>query len=127
MQDRVTYEFAIIRVVPKVEREEFVNVGVILFSKPKKYLGIKFQIDESRLKSFSNGLDLDLVSNYLNGWKLVCQGGKQAGKIGEMELPSRFRWLVASRSTIIQSSETHSGLCHEPEKVLEHLFEKYVL
>ncbi|MFT6961019.1 MAG: hypothetical protein ACJAWV_000721 [Flammeovirgaceae bacterium] len=127
MQDRVTYEFAIIRVVPKVEREEFMNVGVILFSKPKKYLGIKFQLDENRLKAFSSGLDLELVNSYLNGWELVCQGGRKAGRIGEMELPYRFRWLVASRSTIIQSSKTHAGLCHEPEKVLESLFEKYVL
>jgi hypothetical protein len=107
MQDKVTYEYAVIRLVPKVEREEFLNIGVIIFSKRKKYLGIKFEINGKRIAAFS------------------CE--PNGGAIGKFELSSRFRWLTASRSTIIQSSKTHPGLCHEPEKVLDELFERYVL
>jgi hypothetical protein len=127
MQDKVTYEYAVIRLVPKVEREEFLNIGVILYSKRKKYLGIKYQIDEKRIRSFSEEVDIDMVSQYLAAWELVCKGGKEGGKIGELDLPTRFRWLVANRSTIIQSSKTHPGLCDKPEEVLEDLFKRYVL
>lgn len=127
MQDRETYEYAVIRLVPKVEREEFLNVGVILFSKRKKFLGIKYKVDEERIKAFSEEVDVEMIKSYLEAWKAVCQGAPEGGKIGTFELASRFRWLVASRSTIIQSSKTHPGLCNDPEKVLEQLFERYVL
>jgi hypothetical protein len=127
MQNKETYEFAVIRLVPKVEREEFLNIGVILFSKRKKYLGMKYQIDEERIHAFSKEVDIDMIREYLKGWELICQGEPEGGSIGKLEMASRFRWLVASRSTIIQSSETHPGLCHDPEKVLEDLFQLYVL
>jgi len=127
MQNRVTYEFAVIRLVPKVEREEFMNIGVILFSKPKKYLAMKYAINESRLKAFSSKIDFDLLKGALNAWQLICEGSPNGGTIGKYELAERFRWLVACRSTIIQSSKTHPGLCVDPEKVLENLFELYVL
>ena len=127
MQDRVTYEFAVIRLVPQVEREEFMNIGVILFSKRKKYLGIKYKIDVKRINSFSDHVDTDRISKYLEAWELICEGKPKGGAIGKLELSLRFRWLVASRSTIIQSSKTHPGLCHDPEKVLEDLFNRYVL
>ncbi len=127
MQDIVTYEFAIIRVVPKVEREEFLNVGVILFSKRKKYLGMKYKIDKKRLEAFSSEIDIEDLNQYLKAWELICEGGPNGGDIGKFELASRFRWLTASRSTIIQSSKTHPGLCHDPQKVLEDLFKRYVL
>ena len=126
-QNRVTYEFAVIRLVPKVEREEFLNVGVILFSKRKRYLGIKFQIDEAKAKAFSRDVDVDMVNDYLEAWKAICEGRKNSGHIGTFDIASRFRWLVAARSTIIQSSKTHPGLCTDPEKVLEKLFKRYVL
>ena len=127
MPDRVTYEYAVIRLVPKVEREEFLNIGVILFSKPKNYLGIKYKLDEDRIKSFSEEVDLNMIRSYLKAWELICSGDPEAGIIGELELPERFRWLVAPKSTIIQTSETHPGLCHDPVEVLEDLFERYVL
>jgi len=125
--DLVTYEFAVIRLVPKVEREEFLNIGVILFSKPKKYLGIKYKIDEKRITSFSDKVDVHLVSEYLQAWQSICIGDPKGGSIGKLERSERFRWLVASRSTIIQSSKTHPGLCLRPEKVLEDIFNRYVL
>lgn len=127
MQDRVTYEYAVIRLVPKVEREEFLNIGVILFSKRKRYLGIKYKIDEKRIQSFSEEVEVAMIHQYLEAWELVCQGGTKGGKIGMLELSTRFRWLTAPRSTIIQSSRIHPGLCRNPEKVLSNLFERYVL
>lgn len=127
MQDRVTFEYAIIRLVPKVEREEFFNVGVILFSKRKKYLGIKYHINSNKLKAFAPEIELQLLNDYLNAWKLICEGNIAGGKIGEFEISDRFRWLAACRSTIIQSSKTHPGLCENPEKELQDIFDKYVL
>lgn len=127
MPDKVTFEYAIIRLVPRVEREEFFNVGVILFSKRKKYLGVKFNVNENKLKAFSCELDLDAINNYLKSWELISKGEVSAGKIGQFEISDRFRWLAASRSTIIQSSKTHSGLTDNPEKELNSIFENYVL
>ncbi|QXP62071.1 DUF3037 domain-containing protein [Polaribacter sp. HaHaR_3_91] len=127
MQDKVTFEYAIIRLVPKVEREEFFNVGVILFSKRKKFLGIKYKINEDKLKALAPELELDFLNDYLNAWKLICEGNAAGGKIGEFEISDRFRWLAACRSTIIQSSKTHPGLCENPEGELKDIFEKYVL
>ncbi|WP_339885654.1 DUF3037 domain-containing protein [Polaribacter vadi] len=127
MQDKVTFEYAIIRLVPKVEREEFFNIGVILFSKRKKYLDMKFHINPEKLKVMAPELTLDSLNEYLNAWKLICDGKKSAGKIGKLEMSDRFRWLAACRSTIIQSSKTHSGLSENPEKELEAIFEEFVL
>lgn len=127
MQNKVTYEYAVIRVVPKVEREEFLNVGVVLYSKPKRYIGIHYQINEERLLAFAPHLDLDLVKSYLEAWELVCKGGKEGGYIGQLDMAYRFRWLTANRSTIIQSSKVHPGICEAPEVVLDALFQLYVL
>tara|TARA_R100000935_G_C2715550_1_gene115820 strand:+ start:17 stop:400 length:384 start_codon:yes stop_codon:yes gene_type:complete len=127
MQDKYTYEYAIIRIVPKVEREEFFNVGVILFSKRKKFIGIKYHINPEKLKAFSADVDLEFLKDYLRAWKLVCEGAPAGGKIGAMELSDRFRWLTACRSTIIQSSKTHPGLTDDPQKTVEEIFEKQVL
>lgn len=121
------YEFAIIRYVPKVEREEFLNVGVIVLCKRKNYLKLKYKIDKKRLKAFTNEVDIDLITNYLDAWNLVCEGGDRGGKIGKLEIQDRFRWLTAPRSTIIQSSKVHPGLCFDLERTLEDIYKKYVL
>lgn len=127
MQDKVIYEYAVIRLVPQVEREEFMNIGVILFSKRKKYLGIKYFVDHKKIQAFTDEIEVEMIEKYLEAWKWVCEGKEQGGPIGKMELASRFRWLVASRSTIIQSSKTHPGICIDPDKVLQTIFERYVL
>ena len=127
MQDRVKYEYAIIRLVPKVEREEFFNVGVIVYSKSKKFLGMKFYIDPKKFSSFGCEKELDALNAYLKGWEMVCKGEPLGGTIGKLDAVDRFRWLTASRSTIIQSSITHSGLCLDPEKELEAIFKACVL
>lgn len=126
MPDKVTYEFAVIRVVPRVEREEFLNVGVIIFCKAKRYLEMKYHLPVNKLQIFSPDLDLEALEGYLKAWEQVCAGRPQGGAIGEMDIASRYRWLTATRSTIIQSSRTHPGLCSQPEEVLEQLFEMYV-
>ena len=127
MLDNVTFEYAIIRLVPKVEREEFFNIGVILFSKQKKFLGIKYCIDPKKLAAFSSEIDIAEVESYLKAWKSVCQGNPTGGIIEKMEVSDRFRWLAASKSTILQCSKTHSGLCTNPKETLEGLFELFVL
>jgi hypothetical protein len=126
MQDKVTYEYAVIRVMPKVERCEFFNVGVILFSKRKKFLDVKFHVDPKKLAAFTDEVDAQFLNDYLASWKSICEGSSAGGAIGQFELSDRFRWLAASRSTMIQSSKTHSGLCDNPAALLEDLFEKYV-
>lgn len=127
MPDKNLYEYAIIRLVPKVERGEFLNIGVILLSKRNDFLGLKYTLDENRLNAFSEDIDIDLVRDYLKAWEKVCAGGTQGGKIGDLEIHVRFRWLTANRSTIIQSSPVHPGFCNDPEKELEKLFAKFVL
>lgn len=127
MQDKDTFEYAIIRLVPKVEREEFFNVGVLLFSKQKKFLGIKYHIDLQKLNAFAPEIETTVLNAYLNAWKLISDGNIAGGKIGALEISDRFRWLAACRSTIIQSSKTHPGLCENPEEALQDIFEKYVL
>ena len=127
MQNKYTFEYAIIRIVPKVEREEFFNVGVILFSKRKKFLGIKYYINPDKLKAFSPEVELTVFNDYLKAWGLICDGEPHGGRIGKMELSDRFRWLTACRSTIIQSSKTHPGLSENPESELEDIFKTQVL
>lgn len=127
MQNRVSYEYAVIRLVPKVEREEFINIGVILFCKRKKFLEMKYILDEKRIAAFSTALDLSLIQAYLTAWEKVCAGGRIGGKIGEQDRAFRFRWLTAYRSTILQSSRVHPGVCSQPECILEELMALYVL
>ncbi len=127
MQDKFTFKYAIIRYVPKVEREEFFNIGVILYCKRKRFLDMKYKICVDKLKVFSSEIDLNVLNEYLKAWELICSGHPESGKIGQLELSERFGWLTACRSTIIQSSTTRTGLESNPEKALEEIFEKYVL
>jgi len=127
MQGKQVFEYAFIRFVPRVEREEFINVGVILFCKRKKYIDVKIHLDEERLRAFSKDVDVEELRDYLKSWNLICQGNSEGGKIAELDMAARFRWLTASRSTIIQHSNVHTGVCENPDLMLERLFEKYVL
>ncbi|MBU3012380.1 DUF3037 domain-containing protein [Polaribacter vadi] len=127
MQDKVTFEYAIIRIVPKVEREEFFNIGVILFSKRKKFLDIKYHINPNKLQALAPELEIDFLNDYLKAWKLICDGKSTGGKIAEFEISDRFRWLAACRSTIIQSSKTHPGMCNDPKKEINAIFDEFVL
>ena len=126
MQDRHTYKYAVIRFLPRVEREEFFNVGVILFCKRLKFLKVKYEINSAKLKAFSSEMDAETILAYLKSWKLICEGNSNGGPIATIEMSEKFGWLAACRSTVIQSSGTHAGLCVDPEKELELLFEMYV-
>ena len=126
MHDKLLYEYSIIRLVPKVERGEFVNIGVILLVKEKNFLEMKYTLDENRLMAFSDCIDIDLVRSYLDAWELICAGDEKGGKIGSLEIHVRFRWLTANRSTIIQSAPVHPGFCDDPNEELEKLMSRFV-
>ncbi len=121
MRDHFTYDYAIIRVVPRVEREEFVNVGVIVSCPARRFLEARIELDEARLRALDATLDVEAIKAHLATIPVVCAGGEPAGPIGQLSQRERFHWLVAPRSTIIQTSPAHTGACREPEDVLEHL------
>jgi len=127
MQELHLFEYAIIRVVPRVEREEFLNVGVILYSARQKFLESAFVIDEEKLRAFSARLDIEEVRENLNSLCRICKGGKDSGPIGQLDLASRFRWLTAMRSTVVQTSRVHPGFCSDPQGKLERLLAEQVL
>jgi hypothetical protein len=127
MPTHAAFEYAVIRVVPRVEREEFINVGVIVFARTMRFLGVRLAVDKARMKAFAPNLDLDSVMTHLDLIPLVAAGGKGSGPIGELSQPERFYWLVAPRSTIIQCSPVHTGLCDDPQAALDHLLETMVL
>ena len=126
MHDHCTYDYAIIRVVPKVEREEFINVGVIVSCPARKFLEARIELDEARLMALDATLDIESIRLYLATIPAICVGGEQAGPIGQLSQRARFHWLVAPRSTIIQTSPAHSGYCKTPAVVLEHLLDTMV-
>jgi hypothetical protein len=126
VRDLVTYDYAIIRVVPKVERAEFVNVGVIVSCPKLDLLLARIEVDERRLMALDPTLDLESVRTHLAAIPTICEGGEQAGPIGRLAQRERFYWLVAPRSTIIQISPTHTGSGRNLEAVVERLLETMV-
>ena len=128
MPARECFEAAVLRVVPRVEREEFINVGVVLFCKARRYLAARIALDRARLAAFAPGLvDVDEVQQHLEHIQLVCDGDPAAGPIAELTQAERFHWLVAPRSTVIQVSAAHSGLSADPVQTLDHLMQTMVL
>ena len=126
MPEPSSFDYAVVRVVPRVEREEFVNAGVILFCRSQRFLGARMALDRHRLAILDPQLDPQEVERYLALIPLICAGGPAAGPIGQLSLADRFHWLVSPRSSIIQTSPVHSGLCTDPEAMLNHLLEKMV-
>lgn len=122
----LTYDYAIVRVVPKVEREEFINVGVIVSCGSRRFLEARIELDQARLLAIAPDLDLEMVRQHLAAIPIICAGGKPAGAIGQLPHRERFHWLVAPRSTIIQTSKVHTGLCEDLTAVLEHLLDRMV-
>jgi hypothetical protein len=121
VHDHCSYDYAIVRVVPRVERQEFVNIGVIVSCPEKDFLAARIELDAARLLALDPSLDVDAVRRHAEGIALLCAGGDDAGPIGRLTQRERFHWLVAPRSTIIQTSPVHTGRCAQPEAVLEHL------
>ena len=122
-----TFDYSIIRVVPRVEREEFLNVGVLLSCPSQDFLEARIELDRKRAEAFAPWMDCPVIEEHLQSILQICRGGSEAGPIGQLAQRARFHWLVAPRSTMIQFSAVHSGLCGDPQAALDKLFEKMVL
>jgi hypothetical protein len=124
---RSSFDYAILRVVPRVEREEFINAGVLLFCLERDFLAARVEVNEPRLRALWPGADVELIRQHLEAIPRICAGGPDGGPIARLSLRERFHWLVAPRSTIIQVSPVHTGLCDSPERALDELFRQMVL
>jgi|SRR5690554_3166111 len=127
MPEHQLFEYAVIRLVPRVEREEFLNIGVILLCRQQKFLEIRYELSETRIKAISDEVDFQEIGEYLNAFEKICKGGPNGGPIGQLTIAERFRWLTAARSTLIQTSAVHPGLCINAKESLARLFEQLVL
>ena len=124
--ERAPFAYATIRVVPRVEREEFVNVGVVLYSRPRAFLGVQARLDGDRLHALWPELDLDAVARQLDVIRLVAAGDPAGGAIALLPAAERFGWLSAPASTILQPGPVHAGLASDPESALDELFSELV-
>ena len=126
MQDKHLFEYAIIRIVPRVEREEFLNVGVIIYCADEQFLKTKFFLNKERLLNFSDKLEIEELEKRLKAIELICTGDIKGGTIACLPIASRFRWLTAAKSTIVQTSPVHPGLCNSAKEELEKLYTELV-
>lgn len=127
MQEQHLYEYAVVRVVPKVEREEFINVGLIVFCKRQRYIKMAFKVNEAKFNAFETEIELNELVMYLDSFQHTAHGTKYGGRIGQFEAPERFRWLTAVRSSVLQTSRPHAGLCENLDATFEKLFAELVL
>ena len=127
MQERTLFEYAVIRVVPRVDREEFLNIGIILYCAKQKYLKMLYVLDEERLQCFSGHIDMDELKEHLCSFQRICSADAKGGPIAKLDMPSRFRWLTAIRSTVLQTSKTHPGLCLDAEETINKLYSQLVV
>ena len=121
------FDYAVIRIVPRVERSEFINAGVIVFARTLRFLDAKLNLDIERLRALHPSIDTAEVEQHLALFPKICAGGSDAGPIGELLQHERWHWLVAPRSTIIQTSAVHSGMTDNPQAELEQLMRTFVL
>ena len=127
MQEKHLFEYAVIRIVPRVEREEFLNVGVVLYCADQKFLQMRFELNEARLLAFAPHLNMVQVDEYLCAFRLICAGDLDSGPIAALPIAELFRWLTAARSTVLQTSVVHPGLCIDADETLLRLYSKLVL
>ena len=121
------FEYALLKVVPRVERGECINAGVVLYCQADRFLGARVHLDAARMRALDPGADLEAVRAHLEAFRAVCAGGTEAGAVGRLPLRERFGWLVAPRSTVVQPSEVHTGLTEDPRAELERLLQRMVL
>jgi len=126
MQDKVVYEYAVIRLIPKMEREEFVNVGLILFSKRKRFIRFEYELPEAKIKAFCEEFDLLQARENLESFARICSGAKDAGPIAQLEPDEKFRWITAVKSSSIQSSRPHPGLSADLDATFNRLYKELV-
>ena len=127
MQGKHLFEYAVIRIVPHVERDEFLNVGVVLYCSATKFLGCVYRLDEARICAFPEKPELAELEEYLSAFMRICKGGGEDGTIAALPTAERFRWLTATRSTVVQTSKVHPGFCSDPPEKLALLFRQLVL
>ncbi len=127
MQEKYLFEYTVLRIVPKVEREEFLNVGVVLYCPQQKFLEVLYHLNGEKIKAFACELDIPEIGQYLQAFEKICAGTKDSGPIGKLPVADRFRWLTATRSTVVQTSKTHTGLSPDPKETLQRLFTQLVL
>jgi len=127
MQQKHLFEYAVIRVVPRVEREEFLNIGVIVFCAKEQFLRARYLLNEAKLNAFSPDLDIAELKEHVCAMERICAGDKAAGPIGKLDIASRFRWLTATRSTVLQTSKVHPGLCLDAQETLNCLYDQLVV
>lgn len=121
------FEYAVLRVVPRVERGEFINAGVILYCQDAGFLDARIHLDPERLRALDPRLDPEVVRAHLEAARRICAGGEGAGPVGLLPPGQRFGWLTAPRSTVVQPSPVHTGLAEDPEKALDRLLQIMVL
>ena len=127
MQGNDQFEYAVVRIVPMVEREEFLNVGVVLYCAKQQFLQVKFHLNEERLRVFCPQVDVEEIKAYLQSFEQICNGNKNAGPIAQLNIAGRFRWLTATRSTMLQTSKVHPGLCINAAEMLEKIYAQQVM
>lgn len=121
------FEYAVIRFVPRVEREEFLNTGIVLYCKQQKFLKTRFSVNIDKIRCFAPDADITEIKEHLEAFEKIAAAAEQGGPIAKLDIASRFRWLAATRSTIIQSSKIHAGFCSDLELALNKLHEQLVL
>jgi hypothetical protein len=126
MPDLTSFDYAVVRVVPRVERAEFINAGVIIFCRTQDFLDARIALDPERLRAIAPDIDLEEVERHLRLIPRICRGGTEGGPIGLLSSSERFHWLTSPRSTVIQTSPVHSGLCTDPEAALERMLKQAV-
>ena len=122
-----SFDYAILRVVPRVERQEFINAAAIVFCLERRYLDARVHLDPDRLRALWPDIDLDLIRDHLDAVPRICQGDPAAGPIARLPQRERFHWLISPRSTIIQPSPVHTGVCEETEGLLDRLAKQFLL
>lgn len=127
MPENHLFEYAVIRLVPRVEREEFLNIGVIVYCRPKEFLQMRYTLDKERILHFCDTCDMEELKEHLCAFDHICSGRVEGGPISKLDIASRFRWLTATRSTVVQTSKVHPGLCDDPMEMLEKLHGQLVL
>lgn len=126
MQEQHLFEYAVIRVMPRVEREEFINAGIILYCKSRQFLHVLHEVNERKIHLLCAKCDVEELSNHLDAFARIAAGDKNMGPIAQLDPASRFRWLTAQRSTILQTSKVHPGFCEDPMEMTRKLFDQLV-
>lgn len=127
MQGQHLFEYAVIRVMPRVDREEFLNVGIVLYCASRKFLQVRYDESLGRLHALVSTDGINEVAASLQSFQRICKGGKEGGTIGALPIAERFRWLTATRSTVVQTSKVHPGFCDDPAVTLDKIYEQMVM